>query len=82
MLNMALHFGKDNYWTKIILAINLTYLSRIIYYNEKKFGKGESKSEEFGLLNMTFYVRSLYKKRFYDDCEAVFDIPECLRRTK
>lgn len=92
MLNMALHFGGDNYWTKLILALNLTYLSRVIYYSEKKFReplKSEEsekkfskplKSEEFGLLNMFFYIRSLYKTGFYDNLYNEFAIPKFLRR--
>jgi hypothetical protein len=55
MLNMALFSGNDYYWTKLILALNLIYFSRVIYYAaEKKFS--EPKTEEFGLLNMIFYI--------------------------
>ncbi|GBC00551.1 hypothetical protein RclHR1_00390005 [Rhizophagus clarus] len=39
MLNMALLSGNDYYWTKLILALNLIYISRVLYYVvEKNFG--------------------------------------------
>ena len=57
MLNMALLSGNDYYWTKLILALNLIYLSRVIYYAvEKKFIESE-KDEIFGFLNAIFYLR-------------------------
>lgn len=69
MLNMALLFGNDyyRYWTKLILALNVTYISRVLYYTIEKKYKDESykgaggfdETEMFGLLNMIFYTNYL-----------------------
>ncbi|RIA82606.1 hypothetical protein C1645_788078 [Glomus cerebriforme] len=57
MLNMALLSGNDSYWTKIILALNLVYLSRVLYYAIEKKMTESKKTETFGLLNMIFFLR-------------------------
>ncbi|GES95694.1 hypothetical protein GLOIN_2v1815713 [Rhizophagus clarus] len=53
MLNMSLLSGNDYYWTKLILAINLIYLSRVINYAKK----GEEKNDDlFGALHLMFNI--------------------------
>ncbi|GBB92168.1 hypothetical protein RclHR1_19770001 [Rhizophagus clarus] len=62
MLNMALLSGNDYYWTKLILALNMIYISRVLYYAaEKKFSDSEE-AENFGLLNMIFFIRHKVNK--------------------
>ncbi|GBC09876.1 hypothetical protein RclHR1_09190002 [Rhizophagus clarus] len=65
MLNMALLSGNDYYLTKLILALNLIYLSRVLYYAVKEFDKSENseKNETFGLLNIIFLIRSKFRSK-------------------